>query len=784
MTKARKSAAREQAIATKRDTPPSRATLPDPLTATGASREWQLRLVLGILLALSTFLVYARVLNHEFTYLDDRTYVTENPTVQKGLTWEGVKWAFTTVHGANWHPLTWLSHMLDCSIFGLEPGGHHFTSVTLHVFNVILLFYLLSRMTGSLWPSAFVAGAFGLHPAHVESVAWVAERKDVLSTCFGLLAMIAYVRYAKGPRPHPHPRPSPLEGEGSGAGNAKAYLLVVGFFALSLMAKPMLVTLPFVLLLLDYWPLRRAHQESTPLGPPFLRGEAWWRLVVEKIPLLMLAAASSAVTVYAQRAGGAMMTEEMLSGEARLSNAIVSYGKYLWMTIWPAGLAVYYPHPLKAHPAAAVLAAALLLLALTAVALVLRKKHPFLLVGWLWFLGTLVPVIGLVQVGGQALADRYTYVPMIGLFIMAAWGVKGLVYPPVSPLFKGGGFAMRACGIIVLLLLSICTWVQTGYWRDSVTLFQRALDVVPNNTQGHLLMANALIRIGKVQEAVPHFGEAVRLVPNEPYNLTDYGQALLDSGKADQAAARLEEALALLPDFADAHYFLGVARIQQNRHAEAVKHLDTALARNPKLLKAHFYLGAAYEAQNNCSLAISHLQKWLQVDPRSVEALIKLSQCYVSMGREPEALSTLQKAWDINPKNPHPPALMGQIAAMGGEIESAIILYDKALAIDPHYADAANNLAQILSLHPAQHFRDGKRAVQLAEIAVAARKFQDPLTLDTLAAAYAEAGRFPDAMRTIDSAIELGRKLNDDDLMEHLESRRKVYAAGKPARAE
>ena len=766
------------------------------------------RLTLAALLAITTFATYARVLNHEFLYLDDRTYVTENPIVQKGLTWDGIKWAFSTVHGANWHPLTWLSHMLDCSLFGLEPGGHHFTSLALHVINVILLFYLLCRMTGAVWASAFVGGAFGLHPAHVESVAWVAERKDVLSTCLGLLAMIAYVRYANPARLHPHRGPFPREGEGLPARRSHSYLLVVMLFALSLMAKPMMVTLPFVLLLLDYWPLGRAKQRITPLNTPLAsgeardgtistRGEPWWQLIVEKIPLIALAAVSSAVTMYAQRAGGAMMTQAMLPVEARVSNAIVSYAKYVWMAIWPAGLAVYYPHPLKSHPAGTVVFAALVLLSVSVAVVLVRRKYPYLLVGWLWFLGMLVPVIGLVQVGGQALADRYTYVPIIGLFVMVAWGLARSHEATEVRATKAGArtshegkglnplnrFTGRGIAAATLLALATATYLQAGYWRDSVTLFQRAIDVVPENPQAHMFMANTLIRQGKVDQAVPHFAEAVRIVPNEPYNLTDYGHALLDNGNVDEAALRLQEALALLPDYADAHFFLGLARQRQGRHDEAVKHLDRALGSNPKLLRAHLHLGSAYAAQGKWALAITHLQKWLRFDPRSVEALIKLAQCYVSMGREPEALDTLQKAWNIEPKNPHPPALMGQIAALAGEIESAINLYDQALEIDPNYADAANNLAQILSLHPDARFRDGERAVQLAEVAARVRHFKDPLSLDTLAAAYAEAGRFSEAIKTVDSAIELARAAKDAELVEHLEMRRALYVAGKPARA-
>jgi len=464
---------------------------------------------------------------------------------------------------------------------------------------------------------------------------------------------------------------------------------------------------------------------------------------------------------------------------------VVSYAKYLWMMFWPAGLAVYYPHPLKSHPVGLVILLALILLAVTIGVVVLRRRRPYLPVGWLWFLGTMVPVIGLVQVGGQAMADRYTYVPTIGLFIMVAWGAKSFLEKGGGAMAQKRGVALRAVGIAVLLSLSVCTWVQAGYWRNSMTLFQRTLDVVPENPQAHLFIANTLIRQGKINEAVPHYAEAVRIIPNEPYNLTDYGHALLDNGQINEAAAQLEEALTLLPDFADAHYFLGVAQVRLGRNAEAVKHLDRALARDPtNLLEAHLHLGTAYAAQGQWALAITHLQKWLQVDPRSIDGLTKLAQCYHSLGNEAAARVTLQKAVEADPGNPYPLALMAQMEAWSGKIESAISLYEKALQIDPRYAEAANNLALILATHSDERFRDGARAVQLAEMAAAARGFKDPISLDTLAAAYAEVGRFEDALRTMDSAIVLGRATGSKPLIDHLQARRALYAAGKPARAE
>lgn len=748
-----------------RKEPSSTIAVTPPLEAC-ASDSPRLRWALAAALAVATIAVYARVVTHDFVYLDDRVYVTENPVVQKGLTPSGIGWAFTTFEASNWHPITWLSHMLDCSLFGLWPGGHHLTSLLLHIANVLLLFHLLCRMTGRAWPGAFVAGAFALHPAHVESVAWVAERKDVLSTCLGLLALLAYVRYVEERR-------------------TGRYVVVLITFLLSLLAKPMMVTLPALMLLLDHWPLRRV--------------ESWPRLFFEKAPLFLFSAASSVVTVIAQNSGGAVVSRTMLAFDDRVANAVVSYAKYLWMTLWPAGLAVYYPLPLTPHRDSLVMLCGGLLLAIAVGAVTLRRSHPNVLIGWLWFVGMLVPVIGLVQVGGQAMADRYTYIPIVGIFLMIAyWKAAPIKAAGVSKLAErkvGAEHALpepppnmaptlpRILGAAVLIALSICAVVQVGYWRDNFTLFQRAIDVVPENAQGHLFMANSLQRAGRLPEAIAHFSEAVRIVPNEPYNVTDYGHALLDNGQFDEAAVQLQRALTLLPGYADAHYYLGLARLSQKRDNEAAMQFEKALARGPQYTKAHLHAGTAYARLGQHAPAIIHLQKWLAIDPQSVEGLTQLAQVYHSAGNVPAARDTLRKAASFHPRNPHPLAMLAQMAAWEGDVDAAVADYNRALELDPTYAEAANNLAEILATHPSERFRDGPRAVQLAETAARARNMTDPVSLDTLAAAYAEVGRFDDARRTIAAAIELARPLNSKPFLDHLEARQALYAAGQPARA-
>ncbi len=764
---------------------PSSAEQAEALGASAVSR-WRTAAV-SALLAIVTFVTYARVLGNEFIYLDDRTYVTENTTVQQGLTWNGVKWAFSTTHAANWHPVTWLSHMLDCELFGLDARGHHLTNLLLHVFNVVLLFSVLRRMTGAIGASAFVAAAFGLHPAHVESVAWVAERKDVLSTFLGLLAMLAYVRYAEK---HTMFR----------------YLVVFLLFAVGLSAKPMLVTLPFVFLLLDYWPLRRMqNMTSATIGI----AKRCALLLAEKLPLIFLAGASGATTVYAQRAGGAMMTQAMLPPQVRIENALISLVKYLAMACWPSGLAVYYPHPLEGYPIAEVAGAIVVISVITLFALFFARKHSYLPVGWLWFVGTMIPVIGLVQVGGQAMADRYTYVPYIGLFIMVTWGIRAVASvkqrsspkgdPPPLPRGDTGvlapvagdqlsrrrfsTIALRAVSVSVLVLLAAATWVQAGFWHDSKRLFQRAIDVVPDNTQAHIFIAQTLVREGRSADAAPHFAEAVRIVPNEPFNLTDYGHALVESGRMDEAAEPLERAIELLPSHAAAHYFLGVVRGQQHRPREAIQHLQEALRLDPKLLRAHDYLGSIYAETGQYVQAIAHLRKWLDVDPRSSPTLVKLGQCYFAVGNPDAARATMEQAADANPNDAYALAALAQVVWWQGEADVAIQLYERAVEAAPNYAAPLTNLAMIYATMEDPRLRNVNRAVELAEQACRLTGFKDPVSLDALAAAYAEVGHIDDAMKTISAAIEIARTAGDAKLVQYLESRRAQYSAGRALRS-
>jgi tetratricopeptide (TPR) repeat protein len=547
-------------------------------------RSGRIALAIGAALGLLTAGVYARVAWNGFIRLDDNDYVTASPHVQAGLSWSSIRWAFTTGHSANWHPLTWLSHMVDVQLFGMNPAGHHLTSLVLHVASTLLLFRLFLKTTGELWPSAFVGAVFGLHPLHVESVAWVAERKDVLSAFFWILTTLAYVAWTEERRPG-------------------RYALVVVLYALGLMSKPMLVTLPFTLLLLDVWPLGR--------------GARRWR---EKIPLFVLAAASSAVTFLVQRAQGAMALSDRVPLPLRIENAVVACAAYLGKALVPVGLAVYYPHPGGAYPIVRVVGSALLLAAISGLVFRYRRERPCLPVGWLWFLGTLVPVIGLVQVGSQAMADRYTYVPMIGLSAAVAFGV-----PAIAP-------ALLIAGALVWTPL---TFLQVGLWRDDRTLFGHLVEVMPGNRLAHHILGCVDLGERRLDDAIREFEEALRIAPGYAEAISNLGVALELSGRADQAAEKYEEALRFSPGLAEAHHNLGRLLLVQHRLAPAIEHLEAALRSNPDLVEAHANLGDAFLVEGRRDDAIAQYQKALELRPGWAEIARKLELARSARGGRP-----------------------------------------------------------------------------------------------------------------------------------------------------
>jgi Flp pilus assembly protein TadD len=556
-----------------------------------------------------------------FVNLDDPAYVLRNDHVRGGLSLANARWAFTAFYAANWHPLTWLSHQLDVTLFGLDPRGHHLDSVLLHGAAAALLFLALARLTGRRWPSAAVAALFGVHPLHVESVAWVAERKDVLAGLFFMLTLLAYERAAR-------------------RGRVLRSVALPALFALGLMAKPMLVTLPCVLLLLDFWPLGR-------LGPP--RGAApvpadrWRDLVVEKLPLLALAAAAGVVTVLAQGARGAVQSVDLVPLGQRLGNALVSYAAYLGTTLWPVRLAAYYPHPGGTIGAPALLGAGLLLAALTGAAVAGRRTRPALAAGWLWFAGMLVPVIGLVQVGAQARADRYTYLPLIGIFVAVAWVAAALPALRRRPALLGAlaGAAILACGARSV--------VQTGYWRDSETLWRRTLAVTDDNWLAHNNLGLVLKDSGRAAEAIEHFRAVLRIAPDLAGTSWNHlGMALAAAGRTDEAEAAFRESIRARPQFAEARCNLGLLLLPR-RPAEAVAALGEALALRPDLFEARYALAQALVAAGRPAEALPHFREAARLRPGDPAILVSHAAALLRLGRPAEALPLLDEAIRLQP---------------------------------------------------------------------------------------------------------------------------------------
>jgi len=569
--------------------------------------------LIGLLLALITLLAYLPAARDGFVNYDDQDYVTENSTVQKGLTWPGIKWAFTTGHASNWHPLTWLSHMADCELFALNPGAHHLVNVLFHTANVVLLFLLLLWLTGELWPAAFVAALFAWHPLHVESVAWISERKDVLSTFFALLTLLAYARYAQ------HVTGALCQVTRTNSTSSRVtchvslfYGLALIFFALGLMSKPMLVTLPFVMLLLDYWPLKRVTSDQWQVSKVV-------RLTLEKWPFFLLAAVSCVVTflVQSQRSGDAVASLELVPLHYRFCNALVSYGLYLLKMVWPVGLAVFYPLPdhltwlLMAATASAVV-----LVIISSFVWRAGRAHAYLPVGWLWFLGTLVPVIGLVQVGGAALADRYTYIPSIGVFIAVTFGVCAL-----ADRFQFPKKAIATAAVLILATCLILAENQLRYWHDSETLFAHALAVTKNNHVAHVNLGVALEQKGKLNEALAEYRAAEQLAPELYHIHNNLGNLLDNLGHPNKALTEYREAVLLNPKLPSLHNGAGIVLTELGRFDEAMSQFKEAARLDSTYPWAHLEIGKMRLKQGRDAEAIDEFREALRIDPNNFQIL-------------------------------------------------------------------------------------------------------------------------------------------------------------------
>jgi protein O-mannosyl-transferase len=618
--------------------------------------------------------VYAQVMSHPFIFLDDDRYIRGNPIVKQGLTLTGIAWAFTAFYAANWHPLTWLSHMLDCQVFGLNAGGHLLVNALIHAFNTLLLFLFLRRVTGTKWQSAIVAALFALHPLHVESVAWAAERKDTLSTFFGLLTLMAYARYVEVP-------------------SWKRYALVAVALALGLMAKPMLVSWPFVLLLLDYWPLRRFQWQPATGSPGFVR--ALMPLVREKVPLFCLAVASMVITFVAQSQSGAVRTFAQVPASLRLSNAIVSYAKYLLLTVWPRALGVDYPFSRTGVPIWQLVCAIVLLSVITVLVLRKARERPYLLVGWLWFVGTLVPVIGVVQVGRAAMADRYYYVPSIGLFVALVFGLSDL-----AGAFRIDRVAVGATTIFALSILACLTALQIGRWRNDVTLLQYASSVTPDNRMIENNLGTVLAESGRYDEAATHFAKALRIKPDFMEGITNadrmiennLGSVLGKSGRYNEAAAHLAKALRIKPDFVDALVNMGITLSRQGKGAEAIQFYDRALAADPTSVKAHVELAQALLQQGKIDDALRQLYGASELAPGDANIRTYLGMTLSKEGRAPEAIEQLNEVLRLSPNSAEAHNNLGLALLSAGKAEESIAHFLTAIQLKPELAAARRNL--------------------------------------------------------------------------------------------
>jgi len=592
-----------------------------------------------LFLVLSIIVVYYQVSTFDFTNYDTPKYVYNNSHVTDGLTAKGISWAFTTTYFSNWHPVTWLSHMLDVQLYGLNPGRHHLTNLLLHIANALLLFGVLRRMTGDLWQCSCVAALFALHPLHVESVAWVAERKDLLSALFGLLAMGFYLRY--------------VEGRGIGR-----YLLVILFFILGLMAKPMIVTLPFVLLLLDYWPLQRYQfQIVRKFDNATKQTDTIFFLVAEKIPLFIISAGSCLVTLYAQMAGGSVGSIETYPLSLRIANALFAYMSYIIKLIWPVKLAAIYPYNWEL-PMWQFYAAFIFIAGISGFAIKSYKSRPWFIVGWLWYLGTLVPVIGIVQVGTQAMADRYTYIPLIGIFIILAWGIFDLL----------GQWRYRKVGLVVVAValisvLMVISWKQIGYWKNSVTLFKRAVDVTEANYRAYNNIGTDLLRTGKAGEAIENFKMALEINPASALAHFNLGLALSEQGSLKEALQSCAHAVQVNPDYTEAYVCQGKALMGLGKPDQAVSSYLEAIRINPEFAAAYNSLGYAYYQLGETDKAFSQYLKAIKINPQFAEAYNGAGAALIQMG----------------------------------EARKAAVFFRETLKIDPDYIAAQNNLKNTLA---------------------------------------------------------------------------------------
>lgn len=764
-------------------------------------------------LVLLTGAVYSQVLNHGFVGWDDNAYVYENPNVRDGLTASGISWAFTSSHSSNWHPLTWMSHMVDVELAGVEPGVwlHHGTSLLFHLFNTVLLFVTLRIATApeaklashqqmspgkqkagrkakrtkgkpdlpkaaervesgyqadlsgtaTFWAAAWVAAMFALHPLHVESVAWISERKDVLSTFFGLLTIVAYVLYSR--RPFSWMR----------------YLPVPVLLALGLMSKPMLVTWPVLLLLLDFWPLGRLASARQQLGQGgWLRS----RVVLEKIPLVVLVFISATVTFLIQQQGGSVRSWGEMSLGYRIANSSLAYVMYLWQTLWPVDLAFFYPIDVHQRPMLGlqVIGAVLVLAAITFLAVWQRQRRPYLLTGWLWFVVSLLPVIGLVQVGGQMRADRYMYIPQIGLLVMVGWTCAQFA------INASRRQAVAALAIVSVVMACGLTWRQVGTWKSNATLASQALAVTVNNAVANYLMGASLQKAGESEEAIPYLREAVRLNPLDVFAAHDLAVILFQKKELDEAALHFGYTIENNPSFAQGYSGLSAVEESRGNNAQALEYAQRAVELEPE----------NFGFQMNLATMFEKLQQWEQAAQRYEVAVTKpslsesanrdralgylrLAMMRIRLGELDAAESALNQAAKLDPANATIHSQLGSLALERGKPRKAVAHCRKALQVDRQQLEAINTLAWLMATQRDSAIRNGEQAVSLIEPVCQQLEAPPAALLDTLAATYAAAGRYEEAVATAQRAMSEAEKSGDAALVEEIRDRLNRYRRGE-----
>jgi protein O-mannosyl-transferase len=676
------------------------------------ANQKQIILLISAALITVTLIAYEPIRYNGFiTAYDDCEYITNNPQVTSGITWKTLGEAFTMPHAFMWHPLTTISHMLDYEIYGLNPAGHHFTSLLIHIINVLLLFWIMKSLSSSIWLSAFIAAVFALHPVQVESVAWAAERKTVMSGLFWLLTTAAYIYYTRRP-------------------GFRRYLLVFAVYGLCILTKPVVVTLPFALLLLDYWPLERfSKQKFSP---------KW--LILEKIPLIAMSTFLSIITFFSQQHGGVVSSLSRMPLNFRLANMFLSYIRYIGKLIWPSGLAICYPHPRTTFDDIRVVICAALFILLSVLFIVIFRRKKYASVGWLWYLGTLVPVIGLIQSGAQAMANRYMYIPMLGLLIIIGWGVKDFIEK--RPLAKIAVIILSAAALTSLLLL---TRLQVGYYQNSLKLFQYALSATKDN----------------------------------PVAENSYGCALLAENRLDEAELHLRKAISQAPAFVVAITNLAKVYMEEGKYNEAVKNLTLIIEHNEATADTYYNLASVLSVQNKLDEAVNNFQKALELNPNDPDTYKRLGIVVMIMGKNNEAIEYLNKSLKIKPNQVEVYANLGTAYSQLGRNDMAISNWEKALNLQPNSVDVLNNMGWVIATSPDMTTQTAEKAIAYSRRACELTGYNNAEYLDTYAVALAAAGKFEDAKTVAQRALGIAKATGQEKQASDIENRLKLYESGQ-----